>query len=70
MSVAEGVQSSLGAMYPSGAHVQVLVNGLVEFDRRVDDIEITNMLYLDSTPAAGMQFTFKYGKRTARGVEV
>lgn len=40
------------------------------FDQQVDEIEHTSVLYLDSTPSAGSQYTFKYGKRTERGVVV
>jgi hypothetical protein len=52
-----------------GTHIQVIVNGCVQFDQDVEQIEFTSILYTsaDDGPPCGMQFSARYGHRRPDG---
>lgn len=52
-----------------GNHIQVIVNGCVQFDQDVDQIEFTSILHTSGSdgPPCEMQFSARYGHRRPDG---
>lgn len=52
-----------------GNHIQVIVNGCLQFDQQVEHIEFTSILHTsaDDGPPCEMQFSARYGKRNPDG---
>lgn len=52
----------------TGGRVQVIINGAVQFDQHVDEVDVTSTLHTsDNGLACEMQFAMKYGYRKPDG---
>jgi hypothetical protein len=70
LTVASRIERAEAVTGPmDGTHIQVIVNGCVEFDQEVESIQFMSILHTgtDDGPPCQMQFSARYGRRRPDG---